>query len=87
MPYISKNDRPKFDDILTVLKNKLPEIKTEGELNYLITSILNVYLQQKGERYATYNDIIGVLECAKLEYYRRKVATYENIKIINNGDV
>ena len=65
----------------------MPEIKTEGELNYFITSILNVYLKQKGEKYATYNDIIGVLECAKLEYYRRKVSVYENKKIESNGDV
>lgn len=87
MPYIENNIRPKFEDILTVLKNKLPEIKTEGELNFFITSILNIYLKQKGEKYATYNTIIGVLECAKLEYYRKRVSYYEDKKIKINGDV
>jgi len=31
--------------------------------------------------------MIGVLECVKQEFYRRKVAPYEDIKIIENGDI
>jgi hypothetical protein len=34
-----------------------------------------------------YNDVIGALECCKLELYRRMVAPYENTKIKENGDV
>ena len=33
------------------------------------------------------NAIIGALECAKLELYRRVAAPYEDDKIIENGDV
>ena len=33
------------------------------------------------------NAAIGVLECAKLELYRRVVAMYEDGKIKENGDV
>ena len=31
--------------------------------------------------------LIGVLECAKLELYRRVAAPYEDDKIDENGDV
>jgi len=58
-----------------------------GELNYLVTSILQKYKTKHGESYQTYNDMIGVLECAKLELYRRQVAVYEEIKKELHGDV
>ena len=31
--------------------------------------------------------MVGVLECAKLELYRRMAAPYEDEKIEDNGDV
>ena len=40
-----------------------------------------------GERYAVYNELIGALECAKLELYRKRVAPYEEEKIAENGEV
>jgi hypothetical protein len=56
-----------------------------GHLNYTITKIL---LETTGKvSYARLNEIVGCLECAKLEYYRRKVAEYEQQKIKENGDV
>lgn len=60
---------------------------TAGELNYAITRWITFYLESKGESYQTYNDIIGALECAKIEMYRRMVAPYEDKKIKENGDV
>ena len=33
------------------------------------------------------NELIGALECAKQELYRRVVAPYEEDKIEENGDV
>ena len=61
--------------------------KDSGELNYLITLLIQDYLEYKNESYQTYNDIIGALEGAKLELYRRKIAPYEDKKIKENGDV
>lgn len=58
-----------------------------GELNYVITEALIGYLRVKGLRYATLNEIVGVLECAKAEFQRRIVAPYEDMKIAENGDV
>lgn len=57
-----------------------------GELNFIITSTLLKYLGE-GAGYSDYNEVVGVLECAKLELYRRMVAPYEDTKIAENGDV
>jgi len=79
MPYINDAKR-------TCLK-VLPEPVDAGELNYLITKLCHQYLITKDERYQTYNDIMGALEGAKLELYRRKIAAYEDLAKEKNGDV
>jgi len=81
MPYIKKEDRARLDKLLDF------DGVNVGELNFLITSLCKKYLQYAGESYTVYNDIVGVLECAKLEMYRRKIANYEDKKIKENGDV
>jgi hypothetical protein len=58
-----------------------------GELNYAITKLVDAYLQQRGVRYEHINTLIGVLECAKLELYRRIAGPYEDKKCQENGDV
>ena len=87
MPYIEKSDRGKFQDILDILESKLPEIKNAGELNYFITSICHIYLKQKGLKYKNINELVGVLECAKLELYRKVASPYEDEKAKLNGEV
>ena len=79
MPYIKQDDRIK-------IKNG-QEPTTPGELNYIITMKLDSYIKQKGISYTNLNEVIGVLECAKLEIYRRITAEYEDNKIAENGDV
>jgi hypothetical protein len=80
MPYIKQEDRD-------ALLDKKRSIKTAGELNYVFTQMIWDYVDTHGESYQTYNDIMGALEGAKLELYRRKIAPYEDIKIQENGDV
>ena len=58
-----------------------------GELNYQITRLLVFYTQTHGLKYKTINDVMGALEGAKAEYYRRVAAPYEDTKIAENGDV
>lgn len=79
MPYITPEQRQKLD------KDPMPE--DAGELNYLITRQLLSYLEKKGKRYATINEIMGVLSCVSQEFYRRWAAPYEDEKIRENGDV
>lgn len=84
MPYITQNLRDKLTPIVNTLQ--LLDIN-EGELNYLITKLCDGYLCNKGVNYANINTIIGVLECTKLELYRRIAGKYEDKKLEINGDV
>jgi len=80
-------DRPKYEKTLTELIDILkeqPVDQIDGNLNYLITRILK---EAYPLRYFNINRAIGVLECCKLEYYRRVAAPYEDTKITQNGDV
>ncbi len=87
VPYIKMEDRPKYEKNLTELINILKEQtvdQIDGQLNYIITRILK---ESYPLRYFNINRAVGVLECCKLEYYRRVAAPYEDTKIEQNGDV
>ena len=84
MPYIMKDGRRGFDQNLKAIG---PHTTTAGDLNYCITHLCHSYLKAHGKSYSTMNDIIGVLEAAKMEFNRRIVAPYEDIKIVENGDM
>lgn len=80
MPYVTKEERE-------LLLRDLIGAESAGQLNYLFTSEIQSYIQTKGLSYQTLNDIIGALEGAKLELYRRVAANYEDRKRNENGDV
>ena len=88
MPYIDKETRKTFekqiDEILKEI-SKHPEEKRDGILNYIFTKLLLGSFPKIN--YQVYERMIGVLECCKLEMYRRKVAEYENEKAKQHGDV
>jgi hypothetical protein len=91
MPYIKPEDRKKFLGKGTHYPNLALELasrcENEGDLNYLITSLCLYYLGKEKESYKRYNSVIGVLECAKLELYRRDISAYKDGKIEENGDL
>lgn len=74
MPYIEQYRRD--NDVAT----------SAGELNYLITKTCDNFIGSELS-YSKINEVIGVLECAKLEMYRRLAAPYEDKKMSENGDV
>jgi hypothetical protein len=78
MPYINQSDREEIS------KGRQPT--TSGELNYLITTIIFDYYNRY-PCYSLINDVVGALEGAKLEFYRRVAAPYEDKKVKENGDV
>ena len=78
MPYITGDRRSWIDS------GCLPE--TAGELNYALTMIVKSYLEAS-PNYQRYNDVVGALECCKLEMVRRRLNSYEDSKIAQNGDV
>jgi hypothetical protein len=86
MPYIKSINRSMLKSTTDAIVINPPV--TVGDLNYLITNLCNGYLnKQLLKNYQAYNDVIGALECCKLEIYRRAVVPYEDEKIEENGDV
>lgn len=82
MPYIKQEDRVKYSKILS----NMPKIESEGELNYLISTLIIKFMAGY-VNYTTINKSIGALECAKLELYRMVASPYEDIKHEENGGI
>ena len=87
LPYIKPGNRGKYEKVLRELigmLKSLPVEEVDGEVNYVVTKMLKeVY----SLRYFNLNRAVGVLECIKLEFYRRVAAPYEDRKIEESGDV
>lgn len=84
MPYIVKEQREKIDALLKPILDYTDEKTATGILNYIITKIIHGASKRQ---YSRYNELIGVLNCVRDEYYRRKVAPYEDEKCKDNGDI
>lgn len=80
MPYVTAIWRTDLDLGLTVPF-------TPGELNYKITRQIINYMSNHELSYQTINDVVGALENAKMEFYRRVAVPYEEQKRMENGDV
>ena len=85
MPYIRKFNRELIKT--GPMEIRAENIETAGDLNFAFTMLIDMYVLNKGECYQIYNDVVGALEGAKLELYRRKIGIYEDKKIKENGDV
>ena len=74
MPYIRPDHRKPMKKPIGDLMAFIDE---PGDLNYAISKLCLKYLRMKEPTsYALLNEIIGVLESAKLEIYRRRVPPY-----------
>jgi len=87
MPYIAKQIRPSYDPLILELLEELEHREfRSGDLNYVISRIVwRVF--DLNPRYATGNNLMGILDCVKQEFYRRKLAPYEDSAIQKNGDI
>jgi hypothetical protein len=81
MPYITQEKRNR---LLTGDPNA--EIYA-GDLNFMFSHLISEFINNRTLSYQLINDIVGALEGAKLEFYRRVAAPYEDKKILENGDV
>ena len=81
MPYIQDSIRRRW------LRGSVVQPQDAGELNFVISTVVDRFLTRKGLTYANLNEALGAVECAKLEIYRRIAAPYEDTKIKENGDV
>ena len=79
MPYITDNFRQQLNNEIDLIAEKIKKIHKDnpnqtrdGLLNYSLTRMINnIY---SDSRYHDFNEIIGMLECCKIEYYRKKLA-------------
>lgn len=89
MPYINRDLRDMFEEsigfVVDTFVNRIDDNELrDGCLNYVISSLVS---QLYSVNYKDINAAIGVLECVKLELYRRVAAPYEDTKIKQYGDV
>jgi hypothetical protein len=89
MPYIRQEERKCIDWATSGIN-----CTNSGQLNYAITRLILNYLEDQKTRrlgetikYQDLNDVLGALEGAKLEFYRRFCAPFEDGKKDQNGDV
>jgi len=87
MPYIVQERRALYDARLAALAEAITDETPDGDLNYIVTRILADWLGKRGLGYTALADVVKVLETAKLEFYRRVAAPYEDGKAALNGDV
>lgn len=87
MPYIDKADRAEFGESLANIIDDLESTGFKvGEYNFVLSTILWSAFRADA-CYTRANNLLGVLEAVKLEFYRRKVAVLEDSKIKENGDL
>lgn len=79
MPYIKRKQREDLHNGTTP--------RNAGEFNYVVSTFIDSYIAENGTSYQIFNDIIGALEGAKLEVYRRLCGPYEDLKLMENGEV
>lgn len=92
MPYIKQEERQRYDDaiknIVHLLLDKFPGDNGKrfvvGDLNYIVSSIV-WDLFDALPSYTRGNELVGVIECVKTEFYRKKLADYEDLKEKEHG--
>jgi hypothetical protein len=84
VPYIKPEERAKIQVAAEALAALCD---SPGQLNYGITVALHAVLMRLGKGYSNAASLVAALECAKMEFYRRVMAPYEDMKTRQNGDV
>ncbi len=97
MPYISRDQRrtvdPAIDALVEAIKKAtvytgtaFREVPPDGAINYAFTQVLRALVTVK-PGYVNQERAVGILECCKLELYRKSTAPYEDKKALENGEV
>lgn len=86
MPYVDNAIRQLLEPALEALSCRIAKIVSArpGDMNYAISMLIKKVYGEK-LKYHECNEIIGFLECCKQEFYRDRVAPYEDKKILENG--
>jgi len=76
-----------LEDLKLEVRNRLLRPKTPTSVEAELTQAVTDYLGHHMDMSEAYQQCTGVLECVKLELYRRVIAKYEIEKAQANGDV
>lgn len=82
MPYIIKEKREKLDRI--VAEMEFSGVKADGDLNYILFAFCRRFVKPS---YNNYKNFCGELHQCATEIERRLLGPYEDVKIMENGDV
>jgi hypothetical protein len=86
MPYIPQSRRDGIElELGADHLNWCPS--NAGDLNFVVSTFIANYIRNCGLKYAVVNEMVGALECAKMELNRVIVGPYEDRKIAENGGV
>lgn len=86
MPYIATDRREKLKEPLLGLLRSLTSLgPSPGDVNYCVSVILKTFYDPAKHSYHGLNTAIGIVECAKMELYRKLAAPYEDTKEEQNG--
>ena len=80
MPYIDSASRVPLD------RRGVAGPQDVGQLTYVLYRTCLDYLGPN-PRFTQFAEVLGALSATENEFYRRQVAPYEDIKILQNGDV
>lgn len=89
MPYIDISERDQLDPHINSLISKISDCDNFqdnlGKINYCVSRIISGVMGARS--YSKIAMATGVLENIKQEFYRRIAESYEDMKIIQNGDI
>jgi len=88
LPYINPEDRRHYEEGLNFITNLLSQRQfAQGDLTYIIYRLLIHAEAYRGTRYSSLSVVRASALDAALEFYRRRIAPYEDEKIRLNGDI
>lgn len=96
MPYIDEDERKELDFAIDIMVDNILDNKTNlnnpndfsnflGRINYCFTRVVCGVMKEPS--YKKIAMATGVLENIKQEFYRRIAESYEDKKILENGDI
>lgn len=83
IPYIKHNERERLDWLIDNMVSELDNLGITGNLNYILFRMA----KKLCHRYKDFAAFEGDCQQSLKEIYRRLEASYEDKKIIENGDV
>ena len=85
MPYTVDDQRKPYRKALDLIENE--GIATEGDLEYLICSLQDIFAAEKEFRYTWLRRCKGSTEHAAYEFGRRFLDKREDSAVVQNGEV